>query len=73
VESCVCDLFVVGWVLETVSWEVEAWMVLEKYVCGVEASAFEKRELFCREMRSLYTSFLRYCWWLSFCWCMVIG
>jgi hypothetical protein len=22
VEGCVCDLFVVGWVLETVSWEV---------------------------------------------------
>jgi hypothetical protein len=29
--------------LETVSWEVEAWKVLENYVCGVEASVFEKR------------------------------
>jgi hypothetical protein len=61
VEGCVCNLFIVGWVSETVSWEFEAWKVLEKYVCGVEIEVL-RRSFFCREMRGLYTSFLRYCW-----------
>lgn len=30
--------------LETVSWEVEAWKVLEKYVCGVKAEVRLRRE-----------------------------
>ena len=44
VEGCVCDLFVVGWVLGTASWGVEAWKVLENYVCGVKVEVRLRRE-----------------------------